>query len=206
MVSTSREDKPVHAAFRGGERSLGLARTEPVDGERNSLAKLGQRRGRCVQLPVRSQHTEYVCWVECLDRVSIRILAGVASLASVASTRLDWLLVDLDGDGSDELIEHVEEFGHNLSGHESISVMTIEDGVPGTRFTLPLSHRDGYWAREFPATSPCEGTYRFACGDRGVQLLEIVGHPNGEPDNVAQCASAGRHRYTWAGQQLQEIP
>ena len=28
------EDRPVHAAFRGGERSLCVARTEPVDGGR----------------------------------------------------------------------------------------------------------------------------------------------------------------------------
>ncbi len=180
----------------------------------NQMVRLRNRRARTAELwlvvdaldlnasPLATDAGSVTGYVAIVDRHGKLHWHTTWDSAETPGSWLDWSLVDLDGDGSDELIE----FGHNLSGHESISVMTIEDGVPGTRFTLPLSHRDGYWAREFPATSPCEGTYRFARGDRGVQLLEIVGHPNGEPDNVAQCASAGRHRYTWAGQQLQEIP
>jgi hypothetical protein len=72
----------------------------------------------------------------------------------------DWQLVDLDGDGRDELIAHHIHFGHMSSSSEELFLYMVGNGEPTEAAALPVA--DHVPAKGFEqnsctsATASCE--------------------------------------------------
>jgi hypothetical protein len=114
-----------------------------------------------------------------------------------------WTLVDLDGDGNDELVEEQLHIGHMGSSRSSLRVFAIgSDGVPSLGGELRLHD-------SFPKDkNACTSTHRLVVHSGRPVTIEITGTRETNPQfstvDEALCPSKGRHRYRWDGMQLIE--
>jgi hypothetical protein len=117
----------------------------------------------------------------------------------------DWRVVDLDGDGHDELIANHVHQGH-ISRSSTISVYTIEHGEPTERTGLRLADHVSPKATE---QNSCSGTYRLVRDGR-LTLIETVGKHGNDPElspvHDESCAKEGKHLYRWTGEDFVEKP
>lgn len=123
------------------------------------------------------------------------------SSSGVPADWYDWQVVDLDGDGRDELLTHHNHFGHTSSRTERLSVYTLDTGEPAERPTGTLPLADHVSAKGFVQNS-CTGTYRLVRDGRRT-VIEIVGKRGTDPTltpvvDIA-CAEDGKHVYRWTG-------
>ena len=121
------------------------------------------------------------------------------SVAQVPGDWYDWIVVDLDGDGRDELIAYHVHFGHMSSRSEELSVYTVDHCEATDATTLPLA--DHVPAKGFGQNS-CTSTYHFLRDGRRT-LVEIIGKRDNDPTLTpvfdTACAEDGRHVYSWSG-------
>ena len=111
-----------------------------------------------------------------------------------------WQPVDLDGDGTDELL-HIEEYqGHEGSGHRTLAVVSIANGEPAERSELVLASR-GSSSGDHQYTWNCSASYRLVRGSRASLRIEVVGHGGGPQE---RCHKAGHHVYAWMRRTLVE--
>jgi hypothetical protein len=114
-----------------------------------------------------------------------------------------WTLVDLDGDGRDELVEQHIHIGHMGAISSALDVLVIgDDGVPVLGRELPLEE-------SFPKNeNACHSTHRLVHTGRTV-AIEVTGtrdnDPQFPPADDGRCPRQGRHRYRWDGKQLSEL-
>lgn len=116
----------------------------------------------------------------------------------------DWQVVDLDGDGRDELIAHHVHSGHMSSSLEELFLYTVGNGEATEAAALPLA--DHVPAKGFDQNS-CTSAYRLV-RDGGRTVIEIVGKrdsdPNLRPVDDEFCPRVGKHVYRWTGKDLVE--
>jgi hypothetical protein len=116
----------------------------------------------------------------------------------------DWLLVDLDGDGRDELIAHHVHIGHMGARSEELLLHTIGNGEATKANVLPLA--DHVPPEGFGQNS-CTATYRLVRDGR-LTVIEIVGRRGNDPKLTpvydGACARDGKHVYRWSGKDLVE--
>jgi hypothetical protein len=114
----------------------------------------------------------------------------------------EWTIVDLDGDGSDEIVEERLHIGHMASSQSALRVLSVgPDGVPVLGGELPLHD-------SLPkARNSCGSTHRLVRSGRSV-TLEIAGtretDPQLAPVDEKLCPREGRHRYRWRDSRLVE--
>jgi hypothetical protein len=125
------------------------------------------------------------------------------SAARVPGDWYDWKVVDLDGDGRDEVIAHHIHFGHMSSRSEALALYTI-DGEVTEATALPLA--DHVSAKGFVQNS-CTSTYRLVREGRRT-LIEIIGKRGTDPALTpvfdSSCAKDGRYVYRWTGKDFVE--
>ena len=128
--------------------------------------------------------------------------------AEVPGDWYEWQVVDLDGDGRDEVIAHHDHFGHMSSRTEKLSLYTVDKMIdtedPRDAATLPLA--DHVSAKGFVQNS-CSATYRLVREGRRT-AIEIVGKRGNDPTltpviDIA-CALDGKHVYRWTGKEFVE--
>lgn len=104
-----------------------------------------------------------------------------------------WQPVDLDGDGTDELL-HIEEYqGHEGSGHRVLAVVSIVNGEPAHGSEIALASR-GSKVGDHQYTWDCSASYRIVRAPRAAQRIEVVGRGEGPQEG---CPKTGRHVYVW---------
>jgi hypothetical protein len=115
-----------------------------------------------------------------------------------------WIVVDLDGDGLDELIDYDDHHGHMGMGGRSLTVHPIVNGVPGEGSTLEL---DLFGFEKAALQNGCHAASRIV-RDHRRSVIEVVGTRGTDPKLSPapdRCPLVGRHRYTWDGAHLVEI-
>ena|SRR5438132_1121235 len=114
-----------------------------------------------------------------------------------------WMLVDLDGDGVDELIDLEERHGHMGFGSSRLIVYALTTrGLPTGGSQLIL---DQYGLEKGAEQNGCHATYRIARDPRAV--IEVTGTRNTDPrlsPAPEDCPLVGIHRYAWTGAELIE--
>ncbi len=116
----------------------------------------------------------------------------------------EWSVVDLDGDGHDELVADHTHIGHMGSSDEELLIYTIGDGEPTQVAALPLE--DHLPAKGLGQNS-CASTHRLVRDGRRM-AIEIVGKRGNDPQlspvTGNACPQDGRRLYRWDGQDIVE--
>jgi hypothetical protein len=116
----------------------------------------------------------------------------------------DWQVVDLDGDGRDELIAHHVHKGHMSASSEQLFLYTVGNGEATEASALPLA--DHVPAKGFEQNS-CTSAYRLV-RDGGRTVIEIVGKRENDPSLTpvydTACPRDGKHVYRWTGKEFVE--
>lgn len=112
-----------------------------------------------------------------------------------------WQAVDLDGDGSDELLFLEDHEGHEGSARRSLTVMAIANGAPADRDQLALEWR-GSSEGSGVFSYRCFARFRLVLAAHGARQIELIGHGRVADDD--RCPRDGRHVYAWNGSQLVE--
>ncbi len=106
-------------------------------------------------------------------------------------------LVDLDGDGYDELVEHEVHIGHMAMGSETLIAYDIGDGTISDGGLLPLS----FTGREKSSDqNDCTATWAVVGGAGRYPRVQITGKRGTNPKlspAFEGCPLEGTHRYRW---------
>jgi hypothetical protein len=129
------------------------------------------------------------------------------SYAETPGDWYDWQLVDLDGDGRDELVARDFHTGHMGTSSERLLIYVIGDGklenVPPSGELLLGTHRSAKGDEQ----NSCRSTHRLVRDGRRT-LIEIVGKrdtdPGLRPVDDGSCPKEGKQRYRWTGTGLVE--
>ena len=112
----------------------------------------------------------------------------------------DFTAVDLDGDGSDELLT---VSGYSHGGHEetALHVYRVAGGAVVAAGRLPLSADNAAAVEDEADMILCRGEHRLVAGPGGATRIEITATWIGavEPD---ACPPEGRRVYRWTGEAL----
>lgn len=110
--------------------------------------------------------------------------------------------VDLDGDGSDELVQQV---GWSHGGHEerSVVVISIVDSQVRIGPAMPLTTDNSAAVDDGDAAITCTGEFGVIPGPEGTRRIVLTGPEEGDGET---CARPGRHVYSWDGRSLVEVP
>jgi len=143
-------------------------------------------------------------WIYAMIDDTGTVLLDSRVAAKAADVDVAWSMVDLDGDGNDELIEQVSSparIGIGI-GRMRVNVYAIGDGAPVLGGSLAVSdtlgdHRNG-----------CHGAFRYSSEAKHL-LIEVESTTQADPKLApapATCPPSGRHRYRWDGAKLIEVP
>lgn len=125
--------------------------------------------------------------------------------AGVPGDWYDWRVLDLDGDGRDELVAHHDHYGH-VSSSESLAVYTVDHGEVTEAPSLPLAD---HVSANAAGMNSCTASYRFVRAGRRT-LVETIGKHGSDPalNPVCEtaCASPGKHVYRWTDRAFVEAP
>jgi hypothetical protein len=186
-----------------------VAHAAPCDGKKLAKALVADfevvpaRPFRCTQ--VRGKHP--LVLVE--SPIDPKTGMGFAAVVDAATEAVRWqrsssvgtpsrtsafAIADLDGDGQDEILVHDRSTGHDMTGDESLFVLTVRGGTVVEAGTLALAdHGHG---------SPCNGTWAIVGGPHGSRRVQITGvhELDRTHDPVpSSCPPEGVHRYRWTG-------
>ena len=185
------------------------AHAAPCDGEKLAKALVGDfdvepaRPFRCTAL--RATHPLVLVespidpntgmgFAAVLDAATGDVRLQRSSSIGTPSQTSTFAIVDLDGDGQDELLVYETRTGHDMTGDESLFVMAVRGGVLAEAGALVLGdHGHG---------SPCSATWAIVVGPRGTQLIQITGKRDFDrmlgPFPLG-CPLDGAQRYRWTG-------
>jgi hypothetical protein len=129
------------------------------------------------------------------------------SASQVPGDWYDWRVVDLDGDGRDEVIARHIHFGHGATSERLLLYAVdnlVDNGDARETARLPLANQVS--ARGFGQNS-CAAAYRLVRDGRRT-MVEIVGQRDSDPTLTPvfddSCARDGKHVYRWTGQDFVE--
>jgi hypothetical protein len=162
------------------------------------------RHGRAMVMGRAANASDHHDWIYAMVDAGGTVLLDSRAVARAADGDVAWNMIDLDGDGDDELVEQVSttaRIGIGI-GRQRINVYAIGDGAPVLGGSLTISDTLSDRA------NGCPGTYRYA-SDGKRQRIEVDSTTQTDPKRArapATCAPPGRHHYGWDGARLNEVP